>query len=154
MYVCMYVYLSQQAILPWIWILCLCQVYTDVVFNTCDGREHSSYLQVSYFVLRCMEYASVMVVTWCLPLLSQSGLGCLYVFSSFLPRPPPPPGPPRLPPKQHLPLTSKPFVLDLRYLAQRIYGSGECTGWPIHDLDPRSRLWHWLAKKLLVCTRM
>ena len=25
-------------------------------------------------------------------------------------------------------------------------GLGKCTGWPIHDLNPRSRLWHWLAK--------
>ena len=23
---------------------------------------------------------------------------------------------------------------------------GKCTGWPFHDLDPRSRLWHRLAK--------
>ena len=25
-------------------------------------------------------------------------------------------------------------------------GLGKCTGWPLHDLDPRSRLWHRLAK--------
>ena len=25
-------------------------------------------------------------------------------------------------------------------------GLGKCTGWPFHDLDPRSRLWHPLAK--------
>ena len=31
----------------------------------------------------------------------------------------------RPPPQQRLPLTSKPFELNLRYLAQRIYGSGE-----------------------------
>ena len=48
--------------------------------------------------------------------LSHPSLGWLYVFSSFLPR---------LPPQQLLPLTSKPFELNHRYLAQRIYGSGE-----------------------------
>ena len=46
--------------------------------------------------------------------LSHPSLGWLYVFSSFPP-----------PPQQLLPLTSKPFQLNLRYLAQRIYGSGE-----------------------------
>ena len=25
-------------------------------------------------------------------------------------------------------------------------GLGRCTGWPFHDLDPRSRLWLWLPK--------
>ena len=25
-------------------------------------------------------------------------------------------------------------------------GLGKCTGWPFCDLDPRSRLWHWLEK--------
>ena len=25
-------------------------------------------------------------------------------------------------------------------------GLGKCTGWPFPDLDPRSRLWRWLAK--------
>ena len=25
-------------------------------------------------------------------------------------------------------------------------GRGKCTGWPFHDLDPKSRLWHRLAK--------
>ena len=46
---------------------------------------------------------------------SHPGLGWLYAFSSFPPRPPP----------QLLPLTSKPFQLNLRYLAQSIFGSGE-----------------------------
>ena len=30
-------------------------------------------------------------------------------------------------------------------------GLGKFTGWPFHDLDPRSRLWHWLAK--ICCLR-
>ena len=47
---------------------------------------------------------------------SHPSLGWLYVFSSFPPRPPP---------QQLLPLTSKLFQLNLRYLAQRINGSGE-----------------------------
>ena len=41
------------------------------------------------------------------------------------PPPPPPPPPPRPPPQKLLRLISKPFELNLRYLAQRIYGSGE-----------------------------
>ena len=63
--------------------------------------------------------------------LSHPGLGWLYVFNSFPLRPPPPPRPP---PQQLLPLTSKPFELNLTYLAQRIYGSGEMSwmtfSWP------------------------
>ena len=45
-----------------------------------------------------------------------------------------------------LPLTSKPFELNLRYLGQRIYKSGKMYWMTFHDLDPRSRLWHRLAK--------
>ena len=51
-------------------------------------------------------------------LLSHPVLGWLYVFSPFRPRP-------RPPPQKLFPLTSKPFELNLWYLAQRIYGSGE-----------------------------
>ena len=40
----------------------------------------------------------------------------------------------------------KPFELNPRYLGQRIYRSVEMSGWPFLDLDPRSRLWHRLAK--------
>ena len=83
-------------------------------------------------------------------LLSHPGLGWLYVFSSFPPRPPPPR--PRPPPQQLLPLASKPFELNLRYLAQKIYGSGEMY-W-------MTFLWPWpnvtavalISKNLLVCT--
>ena len=67
-------------------------------------------------------------------------LGWLYVFSSFPPRPPP---------QQILPLTSKPF--DLRYL-QRIYGSGEISGclsfpWPWPKVTAVASI----SKNLLVC---
>ena len=55
-------------------------------------------------------------------LLSHPSLEWLYVFSSFPPCPPPPPRPPL---QQLLPLMSKPFELNLRYLAQRVHGSGE-----------------------------
>ena len=68
-------------------------------------------------------------------------MGWLHVFSSFPPRPPP-----RPPPQRLLPLTSKPFKLNFGYLGKRIYRSGKYTGWPFHDLHPRSRLWHRLAK--------
>ena len=50
--------------------------------------------------------------------LSHPSLGWLYVFNSFPPCP-------RPPPQKLFPLTSKPFELNLWYLAQRIYGSGE-----------------------------
>ena len=53
-----------------------------------------------------------------LSILIKSPRSGLYVFSLFPPRP--------RPPLQKLfPLTSKPFELNLWYLAQRIYGSGE-----------------------------
>ena len=55
-----------------------------------------------------------------------------------------------------LPLTSKPFELNLRYLAiwykeyMGLYmGLEKCTRWPFHDLDPRSWLWYRLAKIFL-----
>ena len=57
-------------------------------------------------------------------LLSHPGLGWLYVFSSFLPRPQRPPHR-RPPPQQLLALTTKLFELNFTYLVQRIYGSGE-----------------------------
>ena len=69
--------------------------------------------------------------------LSHPSLGWLYVFSLFPPHP-------RPPLQQLLPLTSKRLELNLIYLAQRIYGSGE-----IYWMDPsmtRSWLWHQLAK--------
>ena len=55
-------------------------------------------------------------------LLSHPVLGWLYVFSPFPPRPP---CPLRPRPQKLFPLTSKPYELNLWYLAQRIYGSGE-----------------------------
>ena len=36
------------------------------------------------------------------------------------------------------------LTLDIWH--QEYMGLGKCTGWPYHDLDPRSRLWHRLAK--------
>ena len=57
-------------------------------------------------------------------LLSHPVLWWLYVFSPFPPRPRPCPRRRPLPQKL-FPLTSKPFELNLWYLAQRIYGSGE-----------------------------
>ena len=40
---------------------------------------------------------------------------------------------------------SKPFVPNHTYLGRRI-GLGKCIGWPFHDLEPRSWLWHWITK--------
>ena len=61
---------------------------------------------------QCWELTENVVI-----LLSHPGLEWLYVFSLL---PPHPPRPPRPPPLKLLPLTSKPFELNLRYLAQRI----------------------------------
>ena len=72
----------------------------------------------------------------------------IYVFSSF---PPPSPLPPRPPPQQLFPLTSKPFELNLRYLTQRIYDSGErywmTFRWPWTKVTAVASI----NNKLLVC---
>ena len=87
------------------------------------------------------------------PLLSNPGLGWLYVFSSFPPRPPRPPRPqrPRPPPQNLFPLTSKPFQLNLWYLAQRIYGSGEMYWMTFPRLWPKVTAVALISKDLLVC---
>ena len=41
--------------------------------------------------------------------------------------------------------------LTLHIWHKKYVGLGKCTGWPFHDLDPRSRLWHWL--KFFACLR-
>ena len=81
-------------------------------------------------------------------LLSHPSLGWLYVFSSFPPRPPPPPRPPT---QQLLPLTSKPFELNLTYLAQSIYGSGEMHSMTFPWPWPKVMAVASIIKNLLVC---
>ena len=71
----------------------------------------TKYSTVAYLTLQNDSHTSCDTVS-----LSHPVLGWLYVFSPFPPRPPP---------QKLFPLTSKPFELDLWYLAQRIYGSGE-----------------------------
>ena len=78
-----------------------------------------------------------------LAVINSPGLGWLYVSSSF------PPRSPRPSPPQHLPLTSKPFELKLRYLAQRIYGSGEMY-WMTFPW-PKVTAVTSISKNLLVC---
>ena len=63
-------------------------------------------------------------------------------FQFFLPRPPP---------QQLLPLTSKPFELNLRYLAQRIYGSGEMYSMTFPWPWPKVTSVASISKNLLVC---
>ena len=75
--------------------------------------------------------------------LSHPGLGWLYVFSSF------PPRPPRW---QLLPLTSKPFQLNPRYLAHRIYGSGELYWMTFPWPWPKVMAEASITKNLFVCT--
>ena len=76
--------------------------------------------------------------------LNHPSLGWLYVFSSF-----PPPHPP---PQQLLPLTSKSFELNLRYLVQRIYGSGEMYWMTFPWPWPKVTAVASISKNLLVCT--
>ena len=77
--------------------------------------------------------------------LSHPSLGWRYVFSSFPPR--------ARPPQQHLlPLTSKPFELNLRYLAQRIYGSWEMYWMTFPWTWPNVRAVASISTNLLVCT--
>ena len=61
----------------------------------------------------------------------QHVYGTLYVFSSYPP------------PQCHLLLSSKPFQLIRRYMAQRTYGSEKMYWMTYPWPDPRSRLWHW-----------
>ena len=91
------------------------------------------------FRCRSRETSKLRVTGLCEGDSPVTSLGWLYVFSSFPP------------PQQLLPLTSKPFELNLRYLAQRIYGPGE--------MYSMTFLWPWpkvmavasISKNLLVC---
>ena len=82
------------------------------------------------------------VFTW----LSHPSLGWIYVFSSFPPR-----APPRPPPQQLLPLTSKPFQRNHWYLAQRIYESGEMSWMAFRWPWPKVTAVTLISKNLLVC---
>ena len=82
-------------------------------------------------------------------LLSHPVLGWLYVFSLFPPGPRPPPPPP--PPQKLFPLTSKPFELNLWYLAQRIYGSGEMYWMTFPWPWPKVTAVASISKNLLLC---
>ena len=82
--------------------------------------------------------------------LSHPVLGWLYVFSLFPPRPRRPR--PRPPPPKLFPLTSKPFELNLWYLAQRIYGSGEMYWMTFPWPWPKVTAVASISKNLLVCT--
>ena len=70
------------------------------------------------------------------------GLGWLYVFSSF----------PLCPlPQQLLPLKSKLFELNLTYLAQRIYGSGEMYWMTFPWPWPKVKAVASISKNVLFC---
>ena len=74
------------------------------------------FLSILCVFVNSLEEFFITGVQSCPYWLSHPVLGWLYVFSPFPPRPPP---------QKLFPLTSKPFELNLWYLAQRIYGSGE-----------------------------
>ena len=80
-----------------------------------------------------------------LSILIKSPRSGLYVFSLFPPRP--------RPPLQKLfPLTSKPFELNLWYLAQRIYGSGELYWMTFPWPWPKVMAVASISQNVLVCT--
>ena len=83
--------------------------------------------------------------------LSHPCLGWLYAFSSFPPPRPLQRPPPRPPPQQLLPPMSKLFQLNLRYLAQRIYWSGEMYWMTFPWLWPKVKAVAWIGINLLVC---
>ena len=104
----------------------------------------------------------VQIMVFCLPsaiiwtnagLLSwiHPSLWWLCVFSLFPPRPLhlPLPCPP---PQQLLPLTSKTFQLNLRYMAQRIYRSGEMYWMTFPWPSPKVTAVASISKNLLACT--
>ena len=74
--------------------------------------------------------------------ISHPVLGWLYVFSLFPPCPPP---------QKLFPLMSKPFELNLWYLAQRIYGSREMHWMTFQWLWPKVTAVASISKNLLVC---
>ena len=96
------------------------------------------YICINHFTSR--RYLSI--------LLSHPGLGWLYVFSSFPPRPSLRPRPP---PQKLFPLTSKEFELNLWYMAQRIYGSGEMYWMTFPWPWPKVTTVGSISKNLLVC---
>ena len=77
--------------------------------------------------------------------LSHLVLGWLYVFSLFPPLP-------RPRPQKLFPLTSKPFELNLWYLAQIIYGSGDMYWMTFPWPWPKVTAVASISKNLLVCT--
>ena len=93
-------------------------------------------LSLQYNNIQGCEIKTIML--W----LSHPGLGWLYVFSSF---------PPSLPLQQRLPLTSKPLELNLRYLAQRIYGSREMYWMTLSWPWPKVTAVASISQNLLVC---
>ena len=74
---------------------------------------------------------------------SHPNLGWLFVFSSF---------PLRQPPQQLLSFTSKSFELNLRYLAHRIYVSGEMCWMTCWWPWPKVTAVASISQNLLVCT--
>ena len=78
--------------------------------------------------------------------ISHPSLVWLYVFSSF------PQRPPRPPLQRLLPLTSKLFELNLRYLGQRIHRSGEMYWMTFPWSWPKVTAVASISKNLLVCT--
>ena len=137
-----------------------CWLFLGSVSEASSKEKWCSSLAVSWPVILCARFPVMILLKWETTIiqlwyycnlslffrdkisleiysLSHPGLGWLYVLSSFPPPPPPRPHPPprqRPPPQQLLPLTSRPFELNLRYLAQRLYGSGEMywmtSPWP------------------------
>ena len=103
-------------------------------------RRHSSCS--SFYLLAIVLFQTSYCAPWSYQVTPVWGD---YVLSSFPPRPLPPP-------QKLFPLTSKPFELNLWYLAQTIYGSGEMYWMTFPWPWPKVMAVALISKNLLVCT--
>ena len=131
----------------------MCYMYLNYFHNICTFHDgwpmlflYFSLCNWNFVLIICDIFITKRVDTS----LSHTSLGWLYVFNSF-PLSRLPPHPPHPPPQQLLPLTSKPFQLNLRYLAQNIYGSQEMYWMTFPWPWPKVTAVASISKNLLVC---
>ena len=132
-----------------VWTMYLCMVYVKFIFEAPSTKTLTGVLLFCVGATILWQFADsfggalIGTLQYVKPdSLSHPSLGLLYVFSLF---------PPQRPHLQLLPLTSKPFELNLRYLAQRIYGSGEMCSMTFPWPWPKVTAVASISKNLLVC---
>ena len=102
-------------------------------------------IKFQFLAILCVFVNSLHHRCTILSILIKSPRSGLYVFSPFLLRP-------RPPAQKLFPLTSKPFELNLWYLAQRIYGSGELYWMTFPWPWPKVTAVASISQNVLVCT--